>query len=197
MLFEALLIELAIIEGAELRCPAAQGPDQTELGRDDVDNQTKARFAREFASVLGFSLHVAERLSRREQIRVQIVAAIRRKSEVAHLACGVESAPHHIPSGLDVLRPGQHKISKGHVGTRLVAMQPALFHQIKRKPTEAESGLIVCEVRPENHSQPDIGKARSIAVTMLKAEVRDPTDDEVAQNLVGEHCRRNDDREDV
>src|SRR6202030_216956 len=84
-----------------------------------------------------------------------------------------------------------------HVGTRLVAMQSALFHQIKPKPAESESGPVVSEVRSENHSKPDIGKARSIAVTMLKAEVRDPTDDEVAQNLVGEHCWRNDDRENV
>src|ERR1700730_2835773 len=122
MMFEALLIDLAIIEGAEFRCPAAQSPDQTELGRDDVDNETKARFPREFEPVLGFSLHVAKPISRREEIRVQVVTAISRK-RVAHFVCGVESATHQIPSGLDMVRPGHDKIPKGHVGTRLVAMQ--------------------------------------------------------------------------
>jgi len=197
MIFKAPLVELPIVEGAEFRRPAAQSPDQTDLGRDDVDDETKARSPRELEPVLGFPLHFAKRISRREQIRVQVVAAIGRKSEVAGVDCGVESAAHQIPSGLDVLRPGDDEIPKSHVGTRLVAMQSALFHQLIPKPAESESGRVVSEVRSENHSKPDIGKTRSIAVTMLEAEVRDPTDDEVAQSFVGEHCRRYDDRENV
>src|SRR5277367_1002274 len=96
-----------------------------------------------------------------------------------------------------MLGPGDDEIPKGYVSTRLVAMQFALLHQLIAKPAESESGPVVSEVRSENHSKPDIGKARSIAVTMLEAEVRDPTDDEVAQNFVGEHCWRYDDRENV
>src|SRR6202140_1333367 len=184
MLFKAPFIELPIVEGAEFGRQAAQCPDQAELGVDDVDNETKARFPREFEPVLGFPLHVAKRISPREKIRVQVVTAIGRISEVAGLVCGVEGASHQIPSGLDMLCPGHDKIREGHVGTRLVAMQAALLHQLVAQPAEPVSGAVVAKMVPENHAKPDIGKARSIAVAMLEAEVGDPTDDEVAKNQI-------------
>src|SRR5271170_7118353 len=153
MIFKAPLIELPIVEGAEFGRQAAQCPDQAELGVDDVDNETKARFPREFEPVLGFPLHVAKRISRREKIRVQVVTAIGRISEVAGLVCGVEGASHQIPSRLDMLCPGHDQIREGHVGTRLVTMQAAFLHELIAKPAESESRLVVSEARSENHAK--------------------------------------------
>src|SRR5258708_375453 len=178
MIFELALVEPFIIEGAEFRPQAAQSSDQPELRGDNVDNETKPRLPREVEPILGFALRIAERISGCEKIRVQIVAAISRKGQVADFVCGVEGATHQIPAGLDVPRPGHDKIPEGHVGTRLVAMQSTLLHQIVAEPTESESGPVVAKVRPENHAKPDISEARSVAVTMLEAEIDHPANHE-------------------
>src|SRR5882757_10433544 len=177
-MFEPALVELRIVEGRELRRQAPESPNEPELSDDDVDNETKTRLPREFEAVLGFSLHVAKRISRREKIRVQVVAAISRKGEVADFVCRVEGATHQNSSGLDVPRPGNDKIPEGHVGTGLEAMQSALLHQFVTEPAESESGPVVAKVGSENHAKPDIGEARSVTVTMLEAEIGHPTNHE-------------------
>ena len=126
MLLKSALVEPLVVEGAELRGQAAQSPDETELRGDDVDDKTEAALAREVEPVLGFALHLAERVSGGKKIGVQVVAAVRRKGQVADLVCGIEGATHQIAAGLDVLRPGHDEIPEGHVGAGLIAMQSAL-----------------------------------------------------------------------
>src|ERR1700704_546541 len=167
VMFEPALVKLLIVEGAELWRQAAQCPDQPELRGDDVDDQPEPRLAREVEPILGFALHVTERISGREKIGVQVVAAVSRKGEVADLVCGVKRQTHQISAGSDVPRPRHDEISEGHVGTSLEAMQSAFVHQIVAEPAESESGPVVAEVRSEDHTKPNIGEARPVAVTML------------------------------
>ena len=62
-LLEPALVELLIVEGAECRRQAAQRPDQPELRGDEVDDETEPRLPRELEPMLGFALHVAERIA--------------------------------------------------------------------------------------------------------------------------------------
>src|ERR1700688_492250 len=174
MIFELALDEPFFVEGAEFWRQAAQSPDQRELRGDNVDDETKPRLPREVEPIFGLALRIAERISGCEKICVQVIAAVSRKGEVADFVCSVEGATHQIPAGLDVPRPGHDKIAKGHVGTGLVATQSTLLHQIVAKPAEAESSRIIAKVRSENHAKPDIGEARSIAVTVIEAEIDHP-----------------------
>ena len=41
-------------------------------------------------AMLGFALYLNERIARREQVRVQVQAAVRRKCEIADLVRGLE-----------------------------------------------------------------------------------------------------------
>ena len=90
MTFEPKLIKLSIIEGAELRCQASERPDQTELSRNGIDDETEPCPLRKLEAFLGFALCLNERISRREQIRVQAEATISRKGEIADLVCGYQ-----------------------------------------------------------------------------------------------------------
>src|ERR1700749_4437266 len=63
MMFEAALVEPFIVQEAEFGRQATQGPDQTELRGDNLDDQTETRFPREFEPFLGFSLHLAKRIT--------------------------------------------------------------------------------------------------------------------------------------
>jgi hypothetical protein len=178
MIFELALVEPFIVEGAKFWRQAAQGSDQPELRGDNIDNQTKPRLPRKVEPIFCFALRIAERISGCDKIRVQVVAALSSKGDIADLVCGVEGATHQIAAALDVPRPGHNKIPEGHVRTGLVAMQSTLFHQIVAKPAESESSPVIAKVRSENHTKPDISEARSIAVTVLEAEIDHPANHE-------------------
>ena len=66
------LVKLLIVEGAECRRQAAERPDQPELRGDDVNDKTEPRLLRERETMLGFALHLGERIARREKVRVQM-----------------------------------------------------------------------------------------------------------------------------
>ena len=141
MALEPKLIELLIVKAAELRRQAAERPDQPELRGDDIDDQTEPGLLRERQAMLGFTLHLNERISRREKVRVQLVAAIRGKGEVTDLVRGIERATHQIAAGPDMSRPRHDDSSEGHIGTGLEARQPTLFDQL-----HSRAGRI--EIRP-------------------------------------------------
>ena len=103
------LIELLIVEGAEFRRQAAERPDQPELGGDEVNDKTEPRLLRERETMLGFALHLGERIARREKVRVQVVAAVGRISEVADLVRRLERAAHQIAASPDMSRPGHER----------------------------------------------------------------------------------------
>src|SRR5580704_12080263 len=92
MALELCLIEALLVEGPELRGKAKQRSDEPELRGDDVDNDAEPRLLGKLEAILGFPLHLNERIARREQVCVQVVAAISRKGEVTDFVRGIEGA---------------------------------------------------------------------------------------------------------
>src|SRR5882724_1373028 len=190
MALELKLIEPLIVEGAECRRQATERPDQPALRGDDVNDETEPSLLRKLEAILGFTLHLNERISRREKVRVQVVAAISRKGEVADFVRGIESATHQIAASLDMSCPWHDDISERHIGTGLEARQSAFFDQFIAEPTKSKAVLVVAETRSGDDAKPDIGEARPVAVAMLEAEVGHAANDEGSQVLIGKQCRR-------
>ena len=67
-------------------------------------DETEPRLLREREAMLGFALHFGERIARREKIRDQAGAAVRRKREVAALIRDLERATQQITARLDMSR---------------------------------------------------------------------------------------------
>jgi hypothetical protein len=70
------LVKLRIIQGAERPRQSPERPDQPELGGDEVNGKPKPYLLRKRESVLGFALRLGKRVAVREQVRVQLVAAV-------------------------------------------------------------------------------------------------------------------------
>src|SRR6202022_4568172 len=140
-------------------------------------------------AMLSFALYLNERIARREQVRVQVHAAVGRKCEIADLVRGLERPTQQIAASLDMFRPGHDKISKAHVGPGPEAPQAAFFDQFIAKPAESKSGLVVVEMWAGNHAKPYIGEARTVAVAMLEAEVDRPADNQGKKVRVRKQCR--------
>src|ERR1700744_6504349 len=105
MPLELVLVKVLVAERTELGCQAAKCLDQRELRRDQVGDTIESHLFRKLESCLGFTLHLRQSVSGREQIGVQVIAAKRRKSQVAGTVRGIESAPHQLSSCLDVPPP--------------------------------------------------------------------------------------------
>src|ERR1700756_4897398 len=128
--------------------------------------------------MLGLALHLSERIARRKHVEVQMGAAVCRISEVADLACALESAADKVAATPYMSHPGKDKTSEHHIGPGLKALQSTLFDQVTAEPTEAKGGLVVAEERPSDRAKSYIGGARTIAVTALEAEINRPAQDQ-------------------
>jgi hypothetical protein len=105
MALEQELIEPLIVKGAEFRRQTTEGPDKPELRGDEVNDETKPRFLSKLEAILGFTLHLSKRISRREKVRVQDGAAVRRKSEIADLVRSLKRPTQQITASPDMFRP--------------------------------------------------------------------------------------------
>ena len=121
MLLEPALVEVGIVEGAELRGQAAEGSDEPELGGDEANRQAEPRLAREIEPGFGLALDLGERIAGGKEVCGQVVAAICRKGEVAEFAGGIEGAPHQRPAGADRLGPGNNAVPEDQVNAGLEA----------------------------------------------------------------------------
>src|ERR1700738_332268 len=110
-------------------------------------------------AMLSFALYLNERIARREQVRVQVHAAVRRKCEISDLVRGLELPTQQIAPSLDMFRPGHDKISKAHIGPGLEAPQAAFSDQSTANPAESKSGLVAVEMWAGDHAKPYIGEA--------------------------------------
>ena len=63
-------------------------------------------------AMLGFALYLRERIARREQVRGQIHAAVRRKCEIADLVRGLELPTQQIAGSLDMFFQGMTRFPK-------------------------------------------------------------------------------------
>ena len=145
MLLEPELIELPIVEGAEFLRRTTEGMDKPELRGDDINEQTKPRRARKLKAVLGFKLNLSERIASSEKVRVQTVAAERRKSEIAAFIRLVESPAYQVTAVPEMFSPGHDVTPKRRVGSGPKALQSAFFDEFIAELTESKSRPIVIE----------------------------------------------------
>src|SRR5882672_8504874 len=136
-----------IVKATEIRGRAAERPNEPELRGDGVNGKTKPHLLRKRETTLGFALHLIEWIARRKKVRVQVAAAVRRKSEVTDPVCSLESPTQQIAASPDMSRPGRDYTSKVQIDPGLEALQPALFDQFIAEPAESKSGLVVAEAR--------------------------------------------------
>src|SRR6476660_2939377 len=122
MALELQLIKLPIVKGAELRRRTTEGPDKPELRGDYVNDETKPSLLRKLEGTLGFTLHLLERLSRRQKVRVHVVEAVRRKTKVADPVRGLESPTYEVTAGANMFRPRHDVTSESQIGPGLEAL---------------------------------------------------------------------------
>src|ERR1700692_1816148 len=101
MALEPKLIKLPMVKRAEFRRQATKGPDQPELRGDDVNDETKTSLLGKLEAILGFTLHLDERIARRQKIGVQVVTTVSGISKVTNFFCALESATDEVTASPD------------------------------------------------------------------------------------------------
>src|SRR6266478_10239422 len=101
------LVKLLIVKATEIRRRAAERPNEPELRGDGVNGKTEPHLLRKRETTLGFALHLIEWIARRKKVRVQVAAAVRRKSKVTDPVCSLESPTQQIAASPDMSRPGR------------------------------------------------------------------------------------------
>src|SRR5258708_20856619 len=96
MALELNLIKLLIVKRAKFRRQATERTDKPELASDHVNDETKPCLLRKLEAILGFTLHLSDRISRRQEIRVQVLAAVRTESQVTFLVRGLKRATEQL-----------------------------------------------------------------------------------------------------
>src|ERR1700738_4595322 len=127
MALEPNLIKLPIVKRAEFRRQATEGPDKPKLCGDEINDVTEPGLLGQLEAILSFTLHLTQRISSRQQVRVQVVAAVRRKSEVAGLVRGLESATQQITASPEMFRPWDDVVCEERIAPGLEAPQAAFF----------------------------------------------------------------------
>src|SRR5260370_35628590 len=117
MALEPQLIKLPIVKGAECRRQAAQGSDKPELCCNNVNDVTNPGLLRKLEAILGLALHLHERIARREKVRIQVDAAVRRKGRVTDLVGRLKRATHQVAPSPDMFRPGPRVTCDIHTGS--------------------------------------------------------------------------------
>src|SRR5262249_33360494 len=107
LLLETALVELGIVEGAELRSEAGKGLDEPEVRADEVEDEVEPESAREIEPGLGLALHISERLAGSEQAGDQGCMAVARECDVAESVGRLAGAPNQAEAGTDGLHPGR------------------------------------------------------------------------------------------
>src|SRR5260370_13975606 len=124
------LIKLPIIEGSKFRRQSAKSPDQPELSGSDVNDKPEPRFLRKCERILGFTLHINERVPCREKIRGQAAAAVGRAIDIAHLVRRLQRAVLKITPTPAMSRPRRHPTSEPHIRPALEPLRSVLFEQV-------------------------------------------------------------------
>src|SRR5208337_377626 len=170
------LVKLAIVEAAEFPRPAAQRADEAELGAGEVYDELEPRLLREREANFHLALYFNERISRREEVRVQTDIAVCGERQVAALVGDFKRTPQDIEAGPDMSRPWNDVSREVFIGPGLEAFQIALFDQLVAESTESISCRIVAKARPSNIAKRYIVIAGTVAVAALEAEIHRSAD---------------------
>src|SRR5260221_7010770 len=104
-------IKLLMVKGADSRRHSWESPDQAELRGEEVNDKPEPGFLRERKTMLGFALRLGKRVARREEVGVQLVAAVGRVSEITDLIGYLECAAHQIATVADMFPPPHDEMS--------------------------------------------------------------------------------------
>jgi hypothetical protein len=104
-MLHAKLVELLIIKVTEFRGQSAERPNEPELCGDEINGTTEPDLLRKCETALGFTLHLIERIARREKVRVKVAAAVPSKSEVTRVVRRLERAMYQIAARPNMFRP--------------------------------------------------------------------------------------------
>ena len=146
MHLERLLVEILLVEAAEDRRQASEGPHQPKLCADEGFDKTETGPARELASGLGLTLHLAEGSAAGEKLREKIVAAEHSIGEIAGLLRGVGNVPCNGPSCREMTRGRFGKVAEGKVDTGSQSLHSRLRSKVEPQLGKAKSRCIVAEV---------------------------------------------------
>ena len=79
MVLDPALVELLVVERAELGCQPAQAPNERRLGVDGIGVVAEAARSAEGQADFGLAFYFGQRVARQQQIREQNVAARQRQ----------------------------------------------------------------------------------------------------------------------
>src|SRR5579871_1075183 len=176
-LLESALVESGLAKAAKLCCLASKHPDQAELGSDHIGDEAEMRLLCKLERGFSFALDHSKRLAASEKMRDQCAARNAGKAQVTCFLRCPKRGSHQWNSRAHVACPGDD-VREPQVDSRLEAEQPTVLNQVDTELAEAESRPIVAEPRSQEHSKPDIGKARGGAVTMFEAQIGHVSNDE-------------------
>src|SRR5262249_27469196 len=189
MALESKLVESLVVERAKFRGQPAKRPDKSELRADLANDEAEPSLLRKLETILGFTLHLHEVISGRDEVRDQVVAAVGRIGQVTDFVRGIEGATDQIAAGPDMSRPWRDVIAKNHIGSSLKALQSALLDQLIAEPTELRASLVVSEARSGYHGKGYIDDTLTVPVAPLEAEIDRPAGDQGMKVRIRKQCR--------
>src|SRR5262249_46807117 len=130
-----------------------------ELRADTVNGEAESPVHRKRETMLGFGLHLIERIAGRKTICIQVSVAGRLKIEFAAPLCSFERAPQQMPALPNMSCPGNNQASKVEINSCLEALQSLFFNQVIAELRESESGAVITKAWASNEAQHRIGQA--------------------------------------
>src|SRR4026207_242078 len=120
---ELSFVELCMRKGAECCRQAPECSDKAELRNRHVNDDAELSLLREVKAILGFSLQVVQRASRREEQAVQTEMTVGRRCEPAYRCCCVQRLTHHVRASQEMFHPRHDAICKYVTRSRPKAFQ--------------------------------------------------------------------------
>src|SRR5215470_12291962 len=96
---------MRVVEATKTRRKAAKITDERKLRRNDVNDRTETGFLDKLQALLGFALHVGERITYRQKPVIEVVARICRVGEIADAVGGIKRPTEQIPLGSQMFAP--------------------------------------------------------------------------------------------
>src|SRR6516225_9463221 len=181
-LFEGALCEPTIVEGAELRSPSTQRPDERERRRNSVEEESKLPY--ELQSVLGLILDSLQLMTQGKKKGSESAAGVSRKCRVTVLFCHLEGTARRVDPFSERSCP-RDQTREEEIGSSPKVLQSATFEQIARHLSKAITFIVVAKAGAGDHVQCRVVEWCGVAVAALEIEIGGPADTECDQILVG------------
>ena len=173
-------VNSTIVEGAELRGPSAQRPDERERRGNSVEEESEP--PHELQCLLGLTLDLIEWMAQRKKNGAEAAAGECGKCRVAVLFRHLEGATRRIDPLPERSRPRDHD-REAEIGPCPKVSQSATLEQIAGHPCRVDS-LHRSGRSARWRSSPLPRSSRcGVAVAVLQAEIGGPADAERVQDF--------------